>query len=68
MKNIALDSILQLIPELSYIDTKRLNNTVKQKLDSDIVGKVIADREDIVSECPHCHSIEFVKHGVTGKG
>lgn len=68
MKNIALDSILQLIPDLSYIETKRLNNTVKQKLDSDIVGKVIADREDIVSECPHCHSVEFVKHGVTGKG
>lgn len=68
MKNMALDHILQLIPALSYTDTKRLNNTVKQKLDSDIVGKVIADRESVVVECPHCHSVEFVKHGVTAKG
>ena len=68
MKNIALDSILQLIPSLNYVDTKRLNHTVKQKLDLDIVGRVIAEREDVVSECPHCNSMEFVKHGVTAKG
>ena len=68
MKNIALDSILQLIPSLSYVDTKRLNYSVKQKLDSDIVGKVVAEREQVVCECPHCHSPEFVKHGATAKG
>lgn len=68
MKNMALDSILQLIPDLNYTDTKRLNHTVKQKLDADIVGKVIADREDYVSECPNCNSPDFIKHGVTGKG
>ncbi len=68
MKNIELDVILQAIPSLSYVDTKRLNNTVKLKLDSDVVGKVIADREDCVSECPHCNELEFIKHGVTAKG
>ena len=68
MKNKPLCSILQLIPSLNYADTKRINNSVKQKLDADVVGKVIAEREDIISECPHCNSIEFVKHGVTAKG
>lgn len=68
MRNMALDSILQLIPSLNYADTKRLNYSVKQKLDSDIVGKVIAEREEVVPECPHCHSPEFIKHGVTAKG
>ncbi len=63
-----LDKILQLIPSLNYADTKRLNNFVKEKLDGDTVGKVIAEREQTVSDCPHCHSIEFVKHGVTTKG
>ncbi|WP_243975142.1 transposase-like zinc-binding domain-containing protein [Vibrio natriegens] len=63
-----LDKILQLIPSLNFADTKRLKNSVKEKLDSDIVGKVIAEREQVVSDCPHCHSMEFVKHGVTAKG
>lgn len=41
----SLDKILQLIPSLNYPDTKRLNNSVKEKLDGDTVGKVIAERE-----------------------
>jgi hypothetical protein len=40
-----LDKILQLIPSLNYADTKRLNNSVREKLDGDTVGKVIAERE-----------------------
>lgn len=50
MENIALDKILQAIPSLSYTNAKRLNTTVKKKLDSDVVGKVIAAREECVSE------------------
>ncbi|EGS6496987.1 TPA: IS1595 family transposase [Vibrio parahaemolyticus] len=63
-----LDKILQLIPTLNYADTKRLNNSVKGKLDEDTVGKVIAEREQTVADCPHCHSMSFIKHGVTAKG
>ncbi|ANN26083.1 TPA: IS1 family transposase [Vibrio vulnificus] len=62
-----LEKILQAILSLSYTDTKHLSNTVKKKLDSDVVGKVIADREQCVSECPHCNSVEFYNHGVTTK-
>ncbi|MGR5096971.1 IS1595 family transposase [Vibrio maritimus] len=63
-----LDTILQLIPTLNYVDTKRLNNSVKEKLDGDTVGKVIAEREQTVTDCPHCHAMNFIKHGVTAKG
>ncbi|MCG3884433.1 hypothetical protein I3271_07000 [Photobacterium leiognathi] len=64
----ALNKILEAIPSLSYIDAKRLNTTVKKRLDSDAVGKVIADREECISECPHCNSVEFCKHGMTVQG
>jgi transposase-like protein len=57
-----------MIPSLNYADTKRLNSSIKDKLNSDVVGKVISDREDTVYDCPHCHSLEFVKHGATAKG
>ncbi|TQL31872.1 InsA-like protein [Vibrio crassostreae] len=68
MKNKALEAILQLIPSLNYADTKRLNHSVKHKLDSDIVGKAIAEGEDNIAICPHCDSHRFIKHGVTAKG
>ncbi|MEZ8307409.1 IS1 family transposase [Vibrio splendidus] len=64
----SLDKILQLVPSLNYADTKRLNNSVKEKLNGDTVGKVIAEREQTVCDCPHCHSADFIKHGVTTKG
>ncbi len=41
---------------------------MKQKLGFDVVGKVNVNHEGCFSECPHCNSVEFVKHDVIPKG
>lgn len=68
MNNQEFDVLADKVSELSFLQLKRLRQKVEHLIATDQVGKAIADKEEHVSSCPHCGSVEFTKYGTTARG
>ncbi|MDY6891885.1 MAG: IS1595 family transposase [Pseudomonadota bacterium] len=63
-----LDQLTEGLGELTYPQLKRIRGIIESLISSNQTGKAIADREQEISQCPHCEHEHFVKHGTTARG
>lgn len=68
MSTQTLRSILTRLDDLTYADLKKLKHEVDDLISQNQVGEVIAEREDSLTECPHCCSNDFTRWGFTKQG
>jgi transposase-like protein len=68
MNNAQFSKLQTSLEALSFIQLKRIRLQVEEMISSNHVGKAIAVHEENVSECAHCGSHEFTKHGTTARG
>jgi len=68
MANLSFQNILQEVGNLNYAQLKKLRHEVETNIADNQVGQAIADHEETVSACPHCHSHELNRWGMTKQG
>ncbi|WP_017069335.1 hypothetical protein [Vibrio crassostreae] len=68
MDNQELTGLHEQLEHLNCVQLKRTRRLIEELISANQVGKAIAEREDVVSVCPHCDSTEFTKYGTTGCG
>ena len=61
-------SLVNQINDLSYAQLKKLRNSVEDRISSDSVGQVIAEKEDDTFICSHCDSVDISRWGRTRQG
>lgn len=68
MDTTRFQNILQDMSDLTYAQLKKLRHESDRLISENLVGQVIAEREEVVADCPHCHSEEKNRWGVTKQG
>jgi len=68
MDSMQFSNIQAKLEGLTFVQLKRLRIRIEDMISSNHVGKTIAVHEEGVSECAHCGSHEFTKHGTTARG
>lgn len=68
MDNHELTELHEQLEHLIFVQLKRTRQRIEELISANQVGKAIAEREDVVSACPHCDSAEFTKYGTTERG
>jgi transposase-like protein len=61
-------NILHNVNHLDYSQLKKLRHEVELNIANNQVGQAIADHEETISHCIHCHSHELNRWGMTKQG
>lgn len=68
MRSKSFTKLQSKLHDLSYVQLKKLKHEVERLISTNEVGKAIAEREEMVAECPHCGAEHFVRYGTTSRG